>query len=285
MSAPDRRKQEPLREKNGSGNGSLQQEVRRHIKDLLSDDFAARLESLEALVSYGENASTALVATLTNKTLPSQAVTVLSEALESIGKPSAAPIADAVQNFRELKTPDDVFLLESLIVTLGGIDDRTTTPAIREQLPRLRRATKENGSHLFSDACESARVCIHSILSERGDRSAVNDLLKLLGDGRSRVRDGIAQALARVGDRRALVPLARLYRIETGVSFAGAQIIREALRDIARREQATIDDPAFARLSQDERATVEQILRKGKNGNGNGRPKTRAVAQKQSSVS
>jgi hypothetical protein len=85
----------------------------------------------------------------------------------------------------------------------------------------------------------------------------------MLGDGRKRVRDGVVEAVTRIGDRRALVPLVRLYDIDEHVTFSGAQFIKEAIREIARREHVTPDDKLFKELTAAERAALDRCVPEG----------------------
>jgi HEAT repeat protein len=114
--------------------------------------------------------------------------------------------------------------------------------------------------------CELAKVKIHRALVEFGEKGGLADLLEMLGDGRKRVRDGVVETVTRIGDRRALVPLVRLYDIDEHVTFSGAQFIKEAIREIARREHVTPDDKLFKELTVAERAALDRVFPKGRNG-------------------
>ena len=82
---------------------------------------------------------------------------------------------------------------------------------------------------------------------------------------------GVVAAIGRLGDRRALIPLVRLYTLEEAVSLAGATSIRQAFRDIVRREGVTNTDPSFTKLKDEERSVFDRLYPKSKNGNGNGK--------------
>ena len=88
----------------------------------------------------------------------------------------------------------------------------------------------------------------------------------MLGDGRRRLRDGIIESVTRIGDRRCLVPLVRLYDIDEHVTYSGAQFIKEAIREIARRERVTPEDRLFKDLTPAERATLDRVFVKSRNG-------------------
>ena len=101
---------------------------------------------------------------------------------------------------------------------------------------------------------------------EFGEKGGLDDLIEMLGDGRKRVRDGVVEAVTRIGDRRTLVPLVRLYDIDEHVTFSGAQFIKEAIREIARREHVTPEDKLFKDLAPAERAALDRVFPKSKSG-------------------
>ncbi len=65
---------------------------------------------------------------------------------------------------------------------------------------------------------------------------------------------------------RALVSLVRLYDIEEHVSYSGAQFIKEAIREIARREKVSPEDRLFKELTVAEKAALDRVFPKSKNG-------------------
>lgn len=256
----------PLRERNGTpALKQHEQEIRKHIRDLCSDDFAVRAESISELEKYGQPAAEAIVHTLLKKAPQPDALVSYSEALEEIGKPSVNVILHALSHIPEVRRPEEVYVLESLVETLGRLGDRRAAEPLAQQLEKLNRAIKRNHSRLLVDVCESAKVRILSILAELGSKAGLSDLLEMLGDGRRRVRAGIVQAVGQVGDRRALLPLIRLYAVEDDVSFAGAETIKDAFREIARRERIATDDAIFRGLNG-ERAILEKLLPKARGG-------------------
>lgn len=245
-----------------------QKEIHRHIQDLLSNDFNLRVESVEELEKYGEDAASAIVDTLWQKSDQPRAVSSLTEALEEIGKPCVNVLIHALSHIAEVRTPGHAYLLENLIETLGRLHDRRAAEPLAKQLGKLNEAIARNHNRALVDICEAAKVRIHRVLAEMGDRGGVEDLLATLGDGRRRVRDGVVQALTRVGDRRALLPLLRLYMVEDDVSLSGAGAIRTAFREIVRREKVADDDPMFQELASAERAVLEKMYPRSKNGHG-----------------
>lgn len=270
MSEPEREHHGPFRERNGSTAvvPALREEIQKHIKELLSDDYTVRAASITELGKYGQDAAEALVDTLIRKSDQPHLLANFSDALAEIGKPSTGVILHALTHIVEVKRPQDVYLLESLIDLLGRLHDRRANSSLLEQLAKLNRAIKRNHDKQLVNCCEAAKVRIHQTLIDLGEKGGLEDLLETLGEGRKRVRIGVVDALARVGDRRTLMPLVRLYDIEEHVSYAGAQLIKEAIREIARREHVTAEDRLFKELTAAERSILERIFPKSKNGNG-----------------
>lgn len=242
------------------------EEIQKHIKELLSDDFNIRAASISELEKYGQDAAEALVDTLVRKADHPHALANFSDALAEIGKPSVNVILHALNHIVETRRPEDVYLLESFVDLLARMHDRRTTGALLDQIAKLNRAVKRNHNKQLVHCCESAKVRIHRILIDLGEKKGLGDLLEMLGEGRHRVRDGVVDALAHIGDRRALAPLVRLYDIEEHVSFSGAQFIKEAIREIARRERVTVDDRLFRELAASERPALERVFPKSRNG-------------------
>ena len=239
-------------------------EIERHIKELLSDDYNVRAASVSELGKYGEDAAEAIVDTLLRKSDHPHALANFSDALAEIGKPSLNVLLHGLNHILEVKRAQDVYLLESFVELLGLLHDRRATASLHEQLGKLNRAVKRNHNKQLVHCCELAKVKIHRILIDLGSKAGLGDLLDMLGDGRRRVRDGVVDTITRIGDRRALVSLVRLYDIEEHVSYSGAQFIKEAIREIARREHVTPEDKLFRDLTPAERAALDRVFPKSK---------------------
>ncbi len=262
MSEPEPEKPGPVRERTGTAAlaADKKDEIHKRIKDLLSEDYTVRAQSITELGKYGQDAAEALVDTLLKKADHPHALANFSDALAEIGKPSLHVLHHALNHVVEAKRCEDVYLLESLVDLLGLLRDRRSVAPLLEQLAKLDRAIKRNHDKQLVHCSEAAKVRIHRILVELGEKGGLADLLEMLGDGRRRMRDGIVDAITRIGDRRALVPLVRLYDIEEHVSFSGAQFIKEAIREIARREHVASEDKLFKDLSALERAALERVF-------------------------
>jgi HEAT repeat protein len=256
------------REKPGSAvlAPATREEIRKHVRDLLSDDFSVREASLSSLEKYGAVAAEAIVEALVKKPAEPHALTSFSDALAEIGKPSLNVILHALNHILEVKRCEEVYLIENFVDILSLLHDRRAAATLLEQLGKLNAAIKANHHAQLVHCCELAKVKIHRALVEFGERGGLEDLLVMLGDGRKRVRDGVVEAITRIGDRRALIPLVRLYDIDEHVTFSGAQFIKEAIREIARREHVTADDRMFKDLTFAERAALDRVFPKSKNG-------------------
>lgn len=257
-----------LRERQGSAvlAPAAKEEIKKHVKDLLSDDFTVRAASMTSLEKYGAVAAEAIVDALVKKPAEPHALTNLSDALAEIGKPSINVILHALNHILEVKRSEDAYLIENFVDILAMLRDRRAVPTLLEQLAKLNAAIKRNDNAQLVHCCEAAKIKIHRALIEFGEKGGLADLLEMLGDGRKRVRDGVVETVTRIGDRRALVPLVRLYDIDEHVTFSGAQFIKEAIREIARREHVAPDDKLFKDLTADERAALDRVFPKARNG-------------------
>ena len=254
---PGRR--ELLRERGGSPVIAIQ----KHLHDLESDDFLVRSESIAELEKLGQPAAEAIVDSLLKGPSRLDRLTSYSDALEEIGRPSVNVIIHALRDIDDVRRPEHAALIENLVETLARIGGRGVVRHVTDQLGKLDRAIRRNHNRILVDCCEAAKVRIHRQLGELGAKQALEDLLAMLGDGRRRVRSGIVEAVEQLGDRRALVPLLRLHRLEESVSFSGALTIKGAFREIARREKiGGPDHPVFKELTPEERATLEKLLPK-----------------------
>ncbi|MBI2931027.1 MAG: HEAT repeat domain-containing protein [Planctomycetes bacterium] len=255
---------EPLRERNGSTAVALHNEIQKHVQDLYSEDFAIRAESISELEKFGKAAAEAIVNSLITKSPQLNALLSFTKALEEIGKPAVNVIIHALDHIQDVRTPEEVYVLEGFVETLGRLGDRRAVPTLAQQLDKLNAAIARNHNKGLVEACTAAKVRIQLILSELGSKAGLEDLLQMLGDGRRRVRDGVVESLGRIGDRRALIPLVRLYAVEDDVSLANAEDIRDAFRQIMRREHIACDDGVLRELNPEDQVTLEKLLPKAR---------------------
>jgi HEAT repeat protein len=244
---------------------AAKEEIRKHVKELLSDDFAVRAASMTSLEKYGAVAAEAIVDALVLKPEP-HALTSFSDALAEIGKPSLNVVLHALGHLPHIRWPEHVYVVENFVDILAQLRDRRAVTPLLEQLAKLNAAIRRNHHSQLVHCCEAAKVKIHRALIEFGEKGGLDDLTDMLGDGRKRVRDGVVEAITRIGDRRALVPLVRLYDIDEHVTLSGRKFIKDAIRVIARRERVTLEDKLFKDLNPSERTTLGRVFPKSRNG-------------------
>ena len=250
---------------------AVEAQVRRQVRDLLSDNPTVREQTLNTLSQHSAEAASALVELIRKKAGHPQVLAPLGDALVGLGKTSVDVITDALKTPAKYETADDVNVVFSLVDALNKLRDKRAAPALAETLKKIFALQQEKREKPLASDPELVRVRIHETLAEWGDASGLKDLMKLLGEGRSRVRMGVVGSLARLGDKSALVPLIRLHALEAPVSSSGEQDIKAAFREILRRQNVLADDPIFAKLKDDERATFERLFPsklKATNGNG-----------------
>src|SRR5882672_2699784 len=98
-----------LREKPGTAAvaPAAKEEIKKHVKELLSDDFKVRAASMTSLEKYGAVAAEAIV-----------------DALVKIGKPSLNVIVHALNHIADVKRPEDAYLIENFVEILTTFRDR-----------------------------------------------------------------------------------------------------------------------------------------------------------------
>lgn len=252
-------------------NIAVEEEIERNVRDLLLEGESTWDEKIAALGKYGEKAAEVLVSALLRETGINEASEIITEALEEMGKNSVAVLINAFARIGEIRSARDVYLTEMLAETLWRIRDRRATPALIEQVAKFERTIKRNGNKNLVELCESAKSRLQLILIDMGVKEGVDELMTTLGDGRKRVREGVVEALEKVGDKRALVPLIRLHGIERNVSDWNVRQIKNAIREIIKRDKVAQEDALFAGINAEERDTLEKVYPRVKtSSNGNG---------------
>jgi hypothetical protein len=96
-------------------------ELSRHIRDLTSENFEIRSESVSCLEKFGARGAEALVETLLKKPLRNGFLRGFEEAFEEIGKPCARVLLRGLTQIREIRRAEDVYLIELFVETLGTL--------------------------------------------------------------------------------------------------------------------------------------------------------------------
>jgi HEAT repeat protein len=244
--------------------------VAQHVEAVTAPDPVVRAQALTLLPKHGRTAAVAIVQAIRRRAAHPEEMPDYVDALAAIGRAAVPAILDLLEHLDELSHKDALTCALHLLEALERIADRSAGPVVARFLDRLRKSAPKEAPPDWQERAEMVRVRAHAVMAELGDASALDDLLQLLGDGTHRVRAGVVEALARIGDRRALVPLLRLFQRELPVSGASAQEVKEAFRAIVRRANVAADDAVFASLTAEERAVLERLhpnLRKnGKSG-------------------
>lgn len=239
------------------------EEIKKHIKDLLAEDGSTKDACLTYLEKHGKEAAPILVGLMVSKSSRPEMLDPIEHALQEIGRPAVSALIQVLGHL-EIHREEDLYLLDSIVDTLWRLHDRRAAVSLLLQVNRLNKIIKRNHDKAFMDLCEASKVRIHVVLSDLGISAGREDLLDMLGDGRKRVRDGVVDALEKLGDRKALIPLLRLHELELHASDWSARNVKNIFREIARRERITTEDRMFRGLTPVERETLDKFMPHGK---------------------
>lgn len=236
------------------------------VNDLLGDDLETRLSALTDLAGNGKKGAEVLSRRLARTTDPYAQDTLLA-AIEEIQRPAFEPLLSVFARLSDPRSSQSFELIEDMARSLVYLGDRKAIPAVLEYLRRLKSLAERSHEARVVERCHTTRLRLVLLLAEVGVSDGLPELLSLLKDGARRVPEAVVDALARIGDRRALLPLLRLHALEKRVSDWGARQIQTAFRTIARRETVGPHDPVFAGLAAAEKETLDRWLPKArKNG-------------------
>jgi hypothetical protein len=272
----------PLSEKASASDTITSQQVKELLSNLFSSEIEIRRQAISRLNSVGTPAAKHLVEMLVTNPLDATTLFQVSYGLEEMGKSSVSPLLEALNNIGIFTNPVNITLLENIIDSLIRVNDKSAEPwlvakikDINIEIQKLQNPANGDGNKTISsqnqkriETYQNARLRIHSLLGEMNANAGLDDLLELLGDGRKRVHEDVIETLAKIGDKRALTPLIRLYPLESEISQWAARFIKLTIRDIIRREKVSLSDPIFKELSSDEKNTLQKLFPGVKNNNG-----------------
>ncbi len=227
------------------------------VNDLLRDDLETRLSALSELARAGKKGAEALSRRLVRTNDPYAQDTLLA-AIEEIQRPAFEPLLSVFARLGDPRSSQSFELIEDTARSLVYLGERKAIPAILEHLRRLKSMAERSREARIVERCHTTRLRLLLLLAEVGVSDGLPELLSLLKDGARRVPEVVVDALARIGDRRALLPLLRLHALEKRVSDWGARQVQNAFRAIARREHLGPNDPLFAGLAAAERETLDK---------------------------
>jgi HEAT repeat protein len=241
-------------------------EIERCIKSLINDtDTHSQMLSSRRLEEFGEKAVATLVDALRKRESGVQAELKILSVLERIGKQSIKPLVDVILT-QPIQKPDDIYTIKNIIDVFFSFKDKTTVEPCLKLLERLNQELSRLESGFIRDGVESIKVKVHRFLAMMKEKSALDDLLTMFGDGTKRVRTEIIEAIKEIGDKRVLVPLLRYYKLEIEVSYSNAMLAKEAFREIIKRERVENADTIFSNLADEERHIFEKLYPRLKNG-------------------
>src|SRR3989339_1995432 len=265
-------------------------EIQIVLQNLFSEDYTTRQKIIAYLNINQHVINKPLVDMLVKNTTHHTVVFQVTYALEVIGKSAVPVLLEALVKIKEIKTPLDVAQMENISETLVRIPIRNDAnsngndkngPAvlsdylrdIKARIDEINKNVNHNNSHTPQDECwwssdlgkkmefyQMARMKIHCLLGEMNSTVGLDDLLALLGDGTKRVPGDIIETLTKIGNKHALVPLVRMYPVESEISELGARYIKETCRAIIRREKLSKSDPLFDKLTEPEKDNLGKIL-------------------------
>lgn len=259
------------------------EQIQQLLDNLFSDEIETRRQTVRQLINIGPAVAKHLVSMLTQNPLDATKLFKLTYALEELGKLAVPPLLESLNNIKDFNNPTNITLLETIVDTLIRVHDKNAIPwlvdEIKELKSEIRKIQKKipadndkNGSPAVDEKrigfYQNARLRIHVLLGEMGSSNGLDDLLTLLGNGKTRVHEDIIETIVKIGDKRALVPLLRLYPLELSISELGARFIKLTIRNIIRREKIDRSDPIFKKLSAEEKNTLEKLFPNMKHHNG-----------------
>lgn len=242
------------------------EKIRALVRDVLSSDYLSRLQAASLLGLEGEEAAEELIQAA-QKASDVSTFPVVTEVLESMGRAARRPALKAIRA-AELKRPRDVYLVECLLDVLPEGRDAEAAEAIASVLDKCLAAIERNGNSVLVSLCQHARLKVHSVLGEMGERRCLDDLIRLVSETGPHLRPETIEALHEIGDRRAISPLLRSF--EAQESGALREDIRDALLQVLKREGLTPDSDYVQQLPAAEKATLARLLPRARNGHSNG---------------
>jgi len=265
-------------------------EIQIVLQNLFSEDYTTRQKIIAYLNINQHVINKPLVDMLVKNTTHQTLIFQVTYALEVIGKSAVPVLLDALLKIKEIKTPLDVAQIENISETLIRIPVRNDShtngndkngPAvlsdylrdIKARIDEINKTVGQNSARTPPDEnwwssdlgkkmefYQMARMKIHCLLGEMNSPACLDDLLALLGDGSKRVPGDIIETLAKIGNKHALVPLVRMYPVESEISELGARYIKETCRAIIRREKLSKSNPLFDKLTEAEKDNLNKIL-------------------------
>lgn len=240
---------------------TLTPDLKQDIETWLSQDVSRRNGSLSRILARGAAAAPALMDVMFRSADHELKKLQICNALREMGQSAIPHIAKALEKVQQVRSIADVAVIEDLTELLLQIDPRKTTALALQQLAKLNTVPLKNRP--LAEAINNARVKMVLCIAEEGQSpEAVDEVTALLGDGSVLVPVALFEVLQKSGDRRALVPLLRLFPRQNAASEHSGREIAEAFRAIVKREKVTAESPCFAECGGPEREQLSRWLTK-----------------------
>lgn len=243
--------------------------LEQHVDALMSDDYFKQLESTFVIERHGKQVATMIIEMMLKTKSNADKINDISYMLQVIGKNAVDPILKAIESLK-IEKSYDIYLLNGLLETLARIREKSAAPVVAKLIDRLNGIISESKDKFIVELCQDSKVEAHIVLGELSDKSCLEDIKKMLGDGSKHARPEIVTTLAKIGGKDVLLPIARLYSNIDKSSGYVLQTVKESFREIVKRDKVELTDPIFRPLKPAEFELINQLYPKSRNSNGSG---------------
>lgn len=157
------------------------------------------------------------------------------DTLRVLGHAGFEPVLSYLGEFDRFSDAAQVHIAKGLVRLVGEIDAQQARPALVTLIRRLRTAQEAGIDSRAWHFIQQIKMEIHAVLASLGCRTALDDLMSILGSGEELVFPVVIQSTGMIGGRPALKPLIRLHSLEGGETWLATEI-RKAFRKIIRRD-------------------------------------------------
>lgn len=168
------------------------------------------------------------------------------DTLRALGPAGFEPILSYLEEFDSFSEAVQVHIAKVLVRLVGETDAQQAMPALIALIERLITAQGAVIDCRSWHFIQQLKMEIHAVLASLGCRTALDDLMSLLGSGEELVFPVVIQSVGLIGGRRALKPLIRLHTLEGNETWLATEI-RKAFRKIVRR--GGVDEAELRRMS------------------------------------
>lgn len=238
-------------------------EIENLIKEVLSEDFKTSFTAITKLSAYGQEAAELLLDRLVLNPTDAEIYIKSSFVLKEIGRVCSVPLKKQIDKLGKIERMEDVICIQYIADLASQIQDKILIAPLIRLLERIDRHMMEVKDEEIKYACEDAKEEVHFALASLDSHEALNDLLSMVGTGK-RISIILVQSLAKIGDKRALVPLIKQYIGEKEISSYAENEIKKAFKQIINRCKVAITDSIFDELDDEEKVVLHKLFAKRK---------------------